>query len=357
MNGCSWTSSAASRTRTMTGTAASYSVPIRMNGDVPPSVSRTGMRNIQFRGAATIPARTAIPPRADGMRSQAMTAGRGRPIQTGRSPGSRWSRTMSDRKGSSMVTRRSAGAGDQQQEQYTGLCSVGISPERGIFRGWANGRFNGQDARLEVQCPMAGVDRVTTGGRERGSYFSLRTVCGSNDPLLPGRHEGALAVLGVQLLVNVLDVRMDRVGADAELCGDVLVGQAVLDLLHDLAFPVAQDILLVHALVLEFPDHLARDLGAHGRAAARQGVERVDELARGAPFQDVGRGTGLDRREHGLPVVEDGVGHDLELRQLVLDLVDELDPRHAGQTDVRQQDLGPGALQARKGVLGRGIGG
>jgi hypothetical protein len=81
-------------------------------------------------------------------------------------------------------------------------------------------------------------------------------LCGSSeDALASGFAKSLLRVSSLKLLVDLLDVSgVDRVRADAELIGNLLVDKPCFDTLQDLLSPCAEKALLLRCIGLKLPE-------------------------------------------------------------------------------------------------------
>jgi len=130
------------------------------------------------------------------------------------------------------------------------------------------------------------------------------------------------------------------VGADVEGVGHFLVGEASSQADEDFFLTAGEDFGVSGSFLLELPDDEARHARGHGRPALVQVVEGFHQFPGRAAFQNIAGGPGLEGVEDGLPVFEDRVGHDVQVRVQMLGFPDEIDPRHAREPEIGQEDVG-----------------
>src|SRR5690606_2226524 len=173
----------------------------------------------------------------------------------------------------------------------------------------------------------------------RGS--GLRGAPGVHEPLADGLRHGGAAGVHVELLVDVLDVRVDRARADEEALGDLLLRVPGHHLAEHVALALGEPVVRRRPRPVERGEHLPRDGPRHQHAAVAGGLDRRRELVGVGVLEEVARGArpagGVDRPG----VVAGGEHDDARPGEARLEGAEAVEPAHAGEVDVEEEDVGP----------------
>src|SRR5262245_13911202 len=198
-----------------------------------------------------------------------------------------------------------------------------------------------------------------TEGRPLGAAFAHRvpapSVLGDLDPSLAhGVDDGLGPVVDRQLAEDRAHVVLDRLLADRQRVGDLLVRHALGDVVEDLDLARGErredgrGLLAVHRQLAELLEdtrrdrRLREDLVVDQVLAADDATDDRDEVVGTDVLEDERGGAGLDRVEERVLVLADREDDDPRRGQLALDPLGRLDSARSRQREVHEDDVGRG---------------